>query len=73
MMDRMLQPVRFGIPHLFDRTTLLRQISIFSIFSVVYDLLAATHKLNDKNFMVNDLIDTICRFSGKKCTNFLKC
>lgn len=35
-------------------------------FLVLYDYLAATNKLNDKNFMVNDLVNHQIELLGKK-------
>lgn len=33
-------------------------------------MLAANNKLNDKNFMVNHLVDELCQLSGEKAWNF---
>lgn len=54
-----------SINHIFFLSPIEMKSHFSCNFTVAYDFLASTNRLNDKKFLQNDLIDTVDQFMGK--------
>lgn len=70
-MEHMLQPVNFIIAshpifdfNWFNLFTLVFILFFIFLCPVLYDILAAKNKLEDSDFMKNDLVKTLCKLTG---------